>query len=60
MFYNKYKFIVYYLYQQMHTYIKILNYITNAPVCFGASAFLQGSLMLRLLKLSNIKIIKIT
>jgi hypothetical protein len=26
-----------YLYQQMPIYIKISNYITNAPACFGAS-----------------------
>jgi hypothetical protein len=31
------KFIIY-LYQQMHNYIKILNYVKNASTCFGASA----------------------
>jgi len=30
--------IIYYLHQTMHIYIKILNYITDAPTCFGASA----------------------
>jgi hypothetical protein len=38
--YITYIFIVYYLCQQMH---KILNYITNAPTCFGASAPSSGS-----------------
>jgi hypothetical protein len=40
-------FIIYYLYQQMHThthtYIKILNYITNAPTCFSFSALSSES-----------------
>jgi len=39
--------IIYYWYQKMHTHIyiciKILNYITNAPTCFGAIAPSSGS-----------------
>ena len=37
--------IVYYLYQQIHifVYITALNYITNAPTCFNASAPSSGS-----------------
>jgi hypothetical protein len=37
--------IIYYLYQQMHIYIyiKVLNYITNAPTCFSSSAPSSGS-----------------
>ena len=34
-----------------HTYIKILNYMTNAPTCFRALHYIQGALILRLLKL---------
>ena len=62
-----YCYIIYYLYHQMHThththththiyiyiYIKILNYITNALTCFGASAPCSGSFDLCLLKLYN-------
>ena len=33
---GKYRFVIYYLYQQMH--IHILNYITNAVTCFAPSA----------------------
>jgi hypothetical protein len=36
-------FIICYLYQQMHIYIKILNYITNAPTYFSSSTPPSGS-----------------
>ena len=37
-------FIIYYLYQLcVYVYIKILDYVTNAATCFGASAPSYGS-----------------
>ena len=40
MYHNTHR-IIYYLYQQIHTYI--INYITNASTCFGASLPSSGS-----------------
>jgi hypothetical protein len=44
----------------MPLYNKILNYITYAPTCFGAFAPSSGNFDIGLVKLQNIKIIKIT
>jgi hypothetical protein len=54
-----YIFTIIYLSQQMHThihtcmyiYITTLNYITNAPTCFGASAPSAGSFDIAFVKL---------
>jgi hypothetical protein len=39
------------------TYFKILNYITDAPTCFGASAPSSGSFDIAFGKVINIKIV---
>jgi hypothetical protein len=41
-------------------YIYILNYITNAPTCFGATAPSSGNVDVAFAKAINIKIIEIT
>jgi hypothetical protein len=60
-------FIIYYLYQQMHThtqtytnkqthtyiYIYILSYITSAPTCFGATAPSSGGFDITFAKAIN-------
>jgi hypothetical protein len=59
-------FNIYYCTKNAHIYIyrererekreRIQNYVTIAPTCFGASASSSGTLIMRLLKLQNIKI----
>jgi hypothetical protein len=56
--YTLYTFIVYYCLfvptnAYIYTYIKILNYITNAPKCFGAYAPSSGSFDIAFAKVIN-------
>ena len=43
IFNSRINYIIYLYLQMQYAYIEILNYITNAPTCFSASAPSSGS-----------------